>query len=400
MCGLVQLGLGEVHLCRLRLLLRRPQFRFRQIVRRLAKLSAIVLRVDGAPRRKLRLEAGLRVESRDRVLGDGVVVSLRWINRLRLVLRWEWHVLLRHLRLPKDLCASPVLLLRMPRGHAGGHDVRLLDVDVEAEVVARQLLNPHYLLLLVSTRFRDLLFDGLPLVLRHVMDGVRRLLVLSVVVRVLVLPQPISHPDFDIMRLRYRLLGSAGMLRHVGEVTLRCIVLIRRESVVVEARIAAPRGDSRLVCGEARIFVFVRTNRRPALPVKRCCDSEILGSPLLQAIVAVPAPLHLLYQEVAVVLVQLVGHHGLVVVQVGGAEALHVLLVKVEIDTLIVDLLLQYFIVLILDEFGQCLLVVDLGNVLLRRRHREFEVVVEVAEAIDDGAELLILLLQDLDLIC
>ena len=144
------------------------------------------------------------------------------------MLRWECkQVLLRDLRRLKDLRASPVLLLRMPRGHACGHDVRLLDVDVEAEVVARQLLNPHYLLLLVSTRFRDLLFDGLPLVLRHVMDGVRRLLVLPVVVRVLVLPQPISHPDFDIMRLRYRLLGSAGMLRHVGEVTLRCIVLIR-----------------------------------------------------------------------------------------------------------------------------------------------------------------------------
>lgn len=116
---------------------------------------------------------------------------------------------------------------------------------------------------------------------------------------------------------------------------------------------------------------------------------------------AVPTPLHLLYQEVAVILVQLVGHHCLVVVQVGGSEALHVLLVEVEIDTLIVDLLLQYFIVLILDEFGQRLLVVDLRQVLLRRRrHRELKVVVEVAEAIDDGAELLILLLEDLDLIC
>ena len=76
------------------------------------------------------------------------------------------------------------------------------------------------------------------------------------------------------------------------------------------------------------------------------------------------------------------------------------LLVEIKVNTLIINLLLQYFIVLILDEFCQCLLLVDLGYVLLRcRRHWEFKVIVEVAEAIYDSAELLILLLQDLDLI-
>ena len=76
------------------------------------------------------------------------------------------------------------------------------------------------------------------------------------------------------------------------------------------------------------------------------------------------------------------------------------LLVEVEIDALIVYLLLQYFVVLVLDEFGQGLLIVHLWAVLLwRRGHGEFKVVVKVAKAIDHGAQLLVLLLQDLNFI-
>jgi len=59
------------------------------------------------------------------------------------------------------------------------------------------------------------------------MHTVGRLLELPIVVRVLVLPQPIPHPDLYIVRLRYRLLGTARMLGHVREIALRGVVLVR-----------------------------------------------------------------------------------------------------------------------------------------------------------------------------
>lgn len=115
---------------------------------------------------------------------------------------------------------------------------------------------------------------------------------------------------------------------------------------------------------------------------------------------AISSPLHLLDKDIPVVLVELVGKHGLVGVQRSVPKALHVLLVEVEIDALVVYLLLQYFVVLVLDKFRQGLLIVYLRDVLLRRRgHREFKVVVEVAKAIDHGAQLLVLLLQHLNFV-
>ena len=62
-------------------------------------------------------------------------------------------------------------------------------------------------------------------------------------------------------------------------------------------------------------------------------------------------------QNISVILMQLVGHHSLVVVQILSAT-LQMLLVYVEVDALVVYLLLQNLVVLVLHKLRKRLLLV------------------------------------------
>lgn len=70
------------------------------------------------------------------------------------------------------------------------------------------------------------------------MHAIWRLLKLPVEVGILVLSQPVPHPDLNIVSLWYRFLHATWMLGDVGEIALGKIMLIRREAVVVEPRVA------------------------------------------------------------------------------------------------------------------------------------------------------------------
>lgn len=74
------------------------------------------------------------------------------------------------------------------------------------------------------------------------------------------------------------------------------------------------------------------------------------------------------------------------------------LLIQVEVHALVVDLLLQDLVVLVLDELRERLLLLCLRHVLCRG-HWELKVIVQIAESIDDRAQLFILLLEHLDLV-
>ena len=70
------------------------------------------------------------------------------------------------------------------------------------------------------------------------MHAVWRLLKLPVEVGILVLSQPVPHPDLNIVGLRYRLLHATWILGDVSEIALGKIMLICGEAVVVEPRVA------------------------------------------------------------------------------------------------------------------------------------------------------------------
>lgn len=153
-----------------------------------------------------------------------------------------------------------------------------------------------------------------------------------------------------------------------------------------------------LLGGEAWVFVLIRTDGRSllAFSCRRIC---VLAVPALSWFVLAVAPsVELLDENVAVVLVQLVGQNCLIVIQVRLATALQMLLIQVEVHALVVDLLLQDLVILVLHELRQRLLVLRLRNVV-SRGHRKLKVIVEIAESIDDCAQLFVLLLEHLDLI-
>lgn len=74
------------------------------------------------------------------------------------------------------------------------------------------------------------------------------------------------------------------------------------------------------------------------------------------------------------------------------------LLVQVEVHTLVIDLFLEDLVVLVLHELRERLLLLGLRHVL-SCGHRELKVIVEIAESVDDRAQLFILLLEHLDLV-
>lgn len=129
---------------------------------------------------------------------------------------------------------------------------------------------------------------------------------------------------------------------NVGEITLRYVVLVGGESVLVAA--AAVSGhEGGLLGGEARIFVFVRTDGGSLLAValpRRHVRMMFCALPTSSRVVAVAPSVEMLYENVAVVLMQLVGHDCLIGVDVRRAHALQMFLIQVEVHALVVDLLL------------------------------------------------------------